>query len=95
MVIASSVIPMPDSRRENARRGVEDRDLVGSWLRFSEAIAHERSLDHLGAVDVLIAPDVAEFTETAFDQAERLIERGRLAALRALPRIRSVLAQEE
>ena len=72
-----------------------DSDGLVSWLSISDAIAHERSLDHLNAIDVLVAPDVAEFSAQAFDQAEQLIERGRRAADEVLPRIRSLLQQEE
>jgi NTE family protein len=90
LVLASSVIPTP-----SARQGSEERDLVNSWLSISDAIAHERSLDHLNAIDVLITPDVVGFSAQGFDQAEQLIDRGRQAAEKVVPRIRSLLQPEE
>ena len=90
LVLASSVIPVPSTKQ-----GSGARDLVSSWLSMSDAIAHERSLDHLNAIDVLITPDIAGFSAQAFDQAEQLIDCGRQAAQQVLPRIRSLLQQEE
>jgi NTE family protein len=95
IIVASSVIPMRNARPENGAREGRARDLIESWLSLSDTVAHERSLDHLSVVDVLVAPDVAAFSDAVFDQAERLIERGRKAAQDALPRIRSLLEQEE
>ena len=45
------------------------------------------------SADLIIAPDVAEFPDTAFDCAPSLIERGRQAAEKALPRIQTLLQQ--
>lgn len=87
IVLASSTIPLPGSREGPTQTS----DLLSGWLSISDTVAHERSLDHMGAVDVLITPDVAELGEMAFDQAERLVERGREAAQRALKRIRALL----
>ena len=95
IIVASSVIPSPNARQESTARSERTHDLVNSWLSISDAIAHERSLQHLNAIDILIAPDVSEFSGQAFDQAERLVECGRQAAQEALPRIRSLLQQEE
>jgi NTE family protein len=95
IILASSVIPVPSARQEHASQPSRARDLVSSWLNLSEAIAHERSLQHLNAIDILIAPDVSEFSDQAFDQVERLIDRGRQAAQEVLPRIRSLMQQEE
>jgi len=95
LILASSVIPMPSARQKDAPRPGDAPDLVTSWLSISDGIAHERSLQHLSAIDILIAPDVSGFSDQAFDQAERLIECGRQAAQEVLPRIRSLLQQEE
>jgi NTE family protein len=95
IILASSVIPMPGTRQGDTSQPSHSHDLVTSWLNISEAIAHERSLQHLNAIDILIAPDISGFSEQAFDQAERLIECGREAAQQVLPRIRSLMRQEE
>jgi NTE family protein len=90
VVLASSVIPVPGARQKQDRKRHE-RDLVTSWFNVCDIVAHNRSLDHLGSIDLIIAPNVAEFPDTAFAQAESLIERGRQAAKEALPQIRSLL----
>ena len=91
IILASSVIPGPAARQQ----GRQAQDLVTGWLSLSAAVSHQLSLNHLNAVDVLIVPKVDEFSDLAFDQAERLVERGRQAAEHSLPRIRSLLRQEE
>jgi NTE family protein len=95
LVLASSVIPVPSSRSGRKWTDRRDPDLVTSWLSMCDTVAHQRSLDHLNAIDVLIAPDVAEVSDTAFEDAPQLIERGRQAARQALPRIRTLLGREE
>ena len=91
IVLASSVIPGPAASHQDR----QTQDLVTGWLSFSEAVSHQLSLNHLNAIDVLIVPEVDEFSDLAFDQTERLVERGRQAAEHSLPRIRSLLRQEE
>lgn len=89
IIIASSVIPTP-SARQNKTLQDHEQDLVNSWFSVCDVVAHERSLDHLSAIDLLIAPQVADFADTAFEHAERLIERGRQAAEKALPQIKKL-----
>jgi NTE family protein len=92
IIIASSVIPTPHARRKNAQKETKAQDLVTSWLGICEVIAHEHSLDHLSSVDLIIAPDISEFSDTAFDHMPALIERGRQAAEQILPRIQALLS---
>ncbi len=89
VVIASSVIPPPSARQNKALQSYE-QNLVSSWFGVCDVVAHERSLDHLSAIDLLIAPQVADLADTAFEHAERLIERGRQAAEKALPQIKKL-----
>jgi len=91
VVIASSAIPAPGTRQRAMGGDTGSPDLVTGWLEACEAIIHERSLQHLSHLDLVIAPDVAEFSDTAFERAQELVERGRLAAELALPRIQSLL----
>ena len=95
IVLASSTIPVPGTWKKRRHDMADGPDLVTSWLGMCDAIAHERSLDHLSSVDLIVAPDIAEFSDHAFEQAPVLVERGRQAAERMLPHIRSLLRQEE
>ncbi len=91
IIIASSVIPTPDARRASP----EEHDLVGSWLNMCHAVAHDRSLDHLNVVDLIIVPEVAGFSDKEFAQIDELIECGRQAARHVLPRIQDLLHRED
>ncbi len=91
VVIASSVIPTPDARRENP----EEQDLLGSWLGVCNTVAHDRSLDHLNVVDLIVAPEVAGFSDKEFAQVDELIECGRRATRHVLPRIQDLLHRED
>jgi NTE family protein len=95
LVLASSVVPVPSARAAHGQYDGTDPGLVTSWLSVCDTVAHQRSLDHLNAIDVIIAPDVAAFPDTAFEEVSQLIDRGRQAARKALPRIRTVLGREE
>lgn len=92
IVLTSSVIPVPSARL--ASRETRDQDLVTSWIDVCDVVAHERSLDHLHLIDLMISPDVAQFPDTSFEYAESLIEEGRRAAQDVLPRIRSLLTYQ-
>ena len=89
IILASSVIPIPGARHK-AGQEQPGQDLVTSWLDVCDVVAHGRSLDHINSIDLIVAPDVAGFSDTAFEQAEPLIERGRQAARGALPHMRSL-----
>ncbi len=89
IVIASSVIPAPGTRQHKTRQDGE-QDLVENWFSVCDLVAHERSLDHLSAIDLLIAPQVADLADTAFEHAQQLIDRGREAAEKALPQIKNL-----
>ena len=75
---------------EKSRKG-RDQDLVTSWIDVYDVVAHERSLAHLNLIDLMISPDISQFSDTDFEHTELLIESGRQAALGALPQIRSIL----
>jgi NTE family protein len=85
IALACSTIPLPQTAPAD-----RPRDLVTNWVGLSQAIAYGRTLDHLGAIDLLIAPDVADLGPLDFEHAEQLIERGRKAAEKSLDRIRAL-----
>jgi predicted acylesterase/phospholipase RssA len=95
IVIASSAIPAPGTRQRPSHGDAEPPDLVTGWLGACDAMIHERSLQYLSHLDLVITPDIAEFSDTAFQRTQELIERGRQAAEAALPRIQSLLQREE
>ncbi len=91
IVLASSVIPAPTARLKK-NRSSRHQDLVTSWIDVCDVVAHERTLDHLNLIDLIIAPDIAEFSDAEFESAERLIEKGRQAAHKALPQVETLLS---
>jgi NTE family protein len=93
IILTSSVIPVPSARLEKSRKN-RDQDLVTSWIDVCDVVAHERSLDHLNLIDLMISPDVAEFSDIGFEHVELLIEKGRQAAQDALPRVQSILTRQ-
>ncbi|MBN1934390.1 MAG: cyclic nucleotide-binding domain-containing protein [Anaerolineae bacterium] len=93
IVIASSVIPTSSMRQQKTLQD-QKQDLVSSWFSVCDIVAHARSLDHVQVIDLLIAPQIADFADTAFEHAERLIERGRQAAEKALPQIKKLTSPE-
>jgi len=95
IVIASSAIPAPGTRQRPSHGDAEPPDLVTGWLGACDAMIHERSLQYLSHLDLVITPDIAEFSDTAFQRTQELIECGRQAAEAALPRIQSLLQREE
>jgi NTE family protein len=95
VLIASSAIPAPGTRPQPAQDGAQPPDLVTGWLGACDATIHERSLRLLSHLDLVITPDVAEFSDAAFERTQELVERGRQAAEAALPRIQSLLQREE
>lgn len=54
-------------------------------------MGHYVAAREVGGADVLIQPDLDEIGRFDFEHALRAIEQGRVAAERALPRIRAVL----
>lgn len=95
VMLVSSAIPSPGAQRHQEDQESHLPGLVVNWLGVCDAVAHECSLKHLHSADLVIAPEVADLSDAAFDQAPILIERGRRAAEKALPRIRSLLQQKE
>jgi NTE family protein len=88
VILASSVLPMPGMPSlENSLRA---RSLAAAWLGACAAAAHVRSLQRLDAIDLLIAPDVFDVADTAFDQVSLFVERGRQAAQEGLTRIHAL-----
>ncbi|MBN1580462.1 MAG: cyclic nucleotide-binding domain-containing protein [Anaerolineae bacterium] len=93
IILTSSVIPVPSARLEKGRKN-RDQDLVTSWIGVCDVVAHERSLDHLNLIDLMVSPDIAGFSDIDFEHADLLIEKGRQAAQDALPRIQSILTSQ-
>ncbi len=92
LILVSSVIPTSGARQK--RTDNERPDLVTGWLDVCDMIANTHANEHLRNMDMIITPDVAEFSDTAFEQAETLIERGRQMAQQMLPHIQSLLRRQ-
>lgn len=95
ILIASSAIPAPGAHLRPSQGGTQPPDLVTGWLGACDAVIHERSLQFLSHLDLVITPDIAEFSDAAFERTQELVERGRQAAEAALPRIQTLLQREE
>ncbi len=94
IVIASSVIPgLPERmhRKEQLKTG-KAPNVVSIILGAIEIMESEIIRQRSDAIDVLITPDVAQFTTLEYARADEIIEVGRAAAERALPQIRQLLA---
>lgn len=94
IVVASSVIPgLPERmhRKEQLKTG-KAPNVVSIVLGAIEIMESEIIRSRSEAIDVLITPEVAQFTTLEYARADEIIQAGRKAAECALPKIRKLLA---
>lgn len=94
IVVASSVIPgLPERmhRKEQLKTG-KAPNVVSIILGAIEIMESEIIRQRSDAIDVLITPDVAQFTTLEYARVDEIIQVGREAAELALPQIRQLLA---
>lgn len=94
ILVASSVIPgLPERmhRKEQLKTG-KAPNVVSIVLGAIEIMESEIIRARSESIDVMIAPDVAQFTTLDYDRAEDIIQVGRDAAEHALPQLRQLLA---
>lgn len=93
IILASSVIPGLAERmhRKAQLKKGKAPNVVAIVLGAVEIMEREIIKSRSEAIDVLIAPDVAQFSTMDYDRAREIIEVGRAAALKAAPQIRQLL----
>lgn len=94
IVVASSVIPgLPERmhRKEQLKTG-KAPNVVSIVLGAIEIMESEIIRSRSEAIDVIIKPDVAQFTTLEYGRVDEIIQVGREAAERAVPQIRKLLA---
>ncbi|HZQ08660.1 MAG TPA: patatin-like phospholipase family protein [Anaerolineae bacterium] len=94
IVIASNVIPgLPERmhRKEQLKTG-KAPNVISIVLGAIEIMESEIIKSRSDAIDILIAPDVAQFSSLDYDRVNDIIQVGQDAAERALPQIRQLLA---
>ena len=90
VLLASTSIPLPGDRLSESAH----RDLVNCWLETCSTVAHERSIERMETVDLVVSCKTAEFSDAAFENAALLLECGRDAARQAWPRLKALLGRE-
>jgi len=96
VIVASSVIPGLSERmhrKEQLKTG-KAPNVVAIVMGALEIMESEIIRQRAEAIDVMIQPDVAQFTISDFDRVEEIIQVGREAAQRALPQLRQLLAPQ-
>lgn len=91
LILASSVIPTQETRRQRSERPPDSFGLAGSLLGLYDALAQPVYLDRIGLVDLLLTPSVEAFEDTAFDRASEIIHRGEQVARQHLNQIRQLI----
>lgn len=94
IVVASNVIPgLPERmhRQQQLKTG-KAPNVVSIILGAIEIMESEIIRARSDAIDVMISPDVAQFTTLDYDRVDDIIQVGRNAAVKALPEIRQRLA---
>lgn len=94
IVVASSVIPgLPERihRKEQLKAG-KSPNVVSIVLGAIEIMESEIIRARSEAIDVIIKPEVAQFTTLDYARVDEIIQVGRTAAERALPLLRQRLA---
>jgi len=91
LILASSVIPTQETRRQRSERPPDSFGLAGSLLGLYDALAQPVYLDRIGLVDLLLTPSVEAFEDTAFDRATEIIHRGEQVARQHLNQIRQLI----
>lgn len=94
LILASSVIPgLPERlHRKQQRKTGKAPNFLSIILGAIEIMESEIIRRRSDAIDVLITPDVAQFTTLEYARVDEIIEVGRQAAEHALPEIRQRLA---
>lgn len=94
IILASNVIPSLEDRihRRTLRREGRLPGLMNILTGALEIMESEIIRTRLGAVDVLIQPDVAQYGTMEYDKATEIIKRGEEAARAQIPAIRRRLA---
>ena len=93
VIVASNVIPGLSERmhrKEQLKTG-KAPGVISIIMGALEIMESEIIRQRAEAIDVLIQPDVAQFTITDFDRVEEIIQVGREAAQRAVPQLRQLL----
>ncbi len=94
IVVASNVIPgLPERmhRQQQLKTG-KAPNVVSIVLGAIEIMESEIIRSRSDAIDVMISPDVAQFTTLDYDRADDIIQVGREAAQRALPVLKQLLS---
>lgn len=94
IIVASNVIPgLPERmhRKEQLKTG-KAPGVLSIIMGALEIMESEIIRSRGEAIDVLIAPDVAQFSISDFDRVDDIIQMGRDAAQEALPHLRQLLA---
>jgi NTE family protein len=94
IILASSVIPgLPERlhRKQQLKTG-KAPNVISIILGAIEIMESEIIRRRSDAIDVMITPDVAQFTTLEYARVDEIIQVGREAAERALPQIRQLLA---
>ncbi len=94
IVVASNVIPGLAERmhRQQQLKTGKAPNVISIVLGAIEIMESEIIKARSDKVDVLIAPDVAQFSTLDYDRVNDIIQVGRAAARRALPQLRQLLA---
>lgn len=94
IVVASSVIPgLPERmHRKELRKTGKAPNVVAIVMGAIEIMESEIIRSRSEAIDVLIAPNVAQFTTLEYSRVDEFIQVGRVAAEHALPQLRQLLA---
>jgi NTE family protein len=94
IVVASNVIPGLAERmhRQEQLKTGKAPNVVSIVLGAIEIMESEIIRARSEAIDVVITPDVAQFTTLEYDRADDIIQVGREAAWRALPQLRQLLS---
>ncbi len=90
VIIGVSAIPHPAAIEIEAKA-----DLTYTWLRLRDQMAYAALMNSLRDLDLLIAPDVREFSALDFDRAADLITIGEAAAGREVEHIKSLIMPEQ
>lgn len=94
IIAASNVIPGLSERmhRKEQKKTGRAPNVLAIVLGALEIMESEIIRQRAEAIDVLIQPDVAQFSITDFDRADEIIEMGRQGAQRAIPQLHQLLA---
>jgi NTE family protein len=90
VIVGVSAIPHPATIEIEAKA-----DLTYTWLRLRDQMAYAALMNNLRDLDLLVAPDVREFSALDFERAADLIAIGEAAARREIEHIKSLIMPEQ